>query len=80
MLERNNESLAPNNGTPLQDNIMFHYKIEQTNMLIDMMAWKANELWMKAYMIGKNIHKYEEYLNEVSFFIKNVANIGVIFK
>lgn len=80
MLERNNESLASSNRTLLQDNILFHYKIEQIDRLIDMMACKANELWMKAYMIGNNVHKYKEYLNEVFFFIKNVANRGVTFK
>ena len=44
ILEKNNESLAASNGTPLQDNTLFHYKIEQTNRLIDMVARKANEL------------------------------------
>jgi hypothetical protein len=30
--------------------------------------------------IGKNIHKYKEYLSEVSAFIKNVANKGMPFE
>jgi len=58
MLERNNESLATSNRTLFQDNTLFHYKIEQTNKLIDMVAHKANELQVKVFKIGNNIHKY----------------------
>lgn len=46
MLEKNNKSLATNNGTLLHDNILFHYKIEQNDRLIDIVAQKANELWV----------------------------------
>jgi len=80
ILERNNESLAANNGTLLQDNTLFHYKIEQTDRLIDMVARKANELRVKASRIGNSRRRYEGYLNEVSSFIMNVANIGVTFE
>jgi hypothetical protein len=72
ILERNNESFAINNGTLLQDSTLFHYKIEQIDKLIDMAAWKANELWVTASGISNNVNKYREYLNEVSSFIKNV--------
>jgi archaellum component FlaC len=80
MLEKNNKSLATNNGTLLHDNTLFHYMIKQNDRLIDIVAQKANELRVKAFKIDNNVHKYEEYLNEVSFFIKNVANRGVIFE
>jgi len=80
ILEKNNESLAVSNGTLLQDNTLFHYKIEQTDRLIDMVARKANELRVKASKIGNSRHRYEEYLNEVSSFIRNVANRGITFE
>jgi chromosome segregation ATPase len=80
ILEKNNESLAASNGTLLQDNTLFHYKIEQTDRLIDMVARKENELQVKAARIANNRHRYEEYLNEVSSFIKNVANRGISFE
>jgi len=80
ILEKNNESLAASNGTLLQDNTLFHYKIEQTDRLIDMVARKENELQVKAARIANNHHRYEEYLNEVSSFIKNVANRGISFE
>jgi predicted RNase H-like nuclease (RuvC/YqgF family) len=80
ILEKNNESLAASNGTLLQDNTLFHYKIEQIDRLIDMVAPKANELRVKASRIGNNRHRYEEYLNEVSSFIRNVANRGITFE
>ena len=80
ILETNNESLAASNGTLLQDNTLFHYKIEQTDKLIDMVARKANELRVKAARIANNHHRYEEYLNEVSSFIRNVANRGISFE
>jgi chromosome segregation ATPase len=80
ILETNNESLAASNGTLLQDNTLFRYKIEQTNMLIDMVARKANELRVKAVRIANNRHRYEEYLNEVSSFIRSVANRGISFE
>ena len=80
ILETNNESLAASNGTLLQDNTLFHYKIEQTDRLIDMVARKANELRVKAARIANNHHRYEEYLNEVSSFIRNVANRGISFE
>jgi chromosome segregation ATPase len=80
ILETNNESLAVSNGTLLQDNTLFHYKIEQTDRLIDMVARKANELRVKAARIANNHHRYEEYLNEVSSFIRNVANRGISFE
>jgi len=80
ILETNNESLAASNGTLLQDNTLFHYKIEQTDRLIDMVARKANELRVKAARIANNRHRYEEYLNEVSSFIRNVANRGISFE
>jgi hypothetical protein len=80
MLDRSNKSLSVSNRTLLQDNTLFHYKIEQIEKLIDMVTWKANELWVKAFMIGNNIHKYKEYLSEVLAFIKNVANRGVTFE
>jgi hypothetical protein len=50
----------------LQDNTLFHYKIEETDRLIDMVAWKVNELRVKASMIDNNVHKYKDYLSEVS--------------
>ena len=80
ILETNNETLAASNGTLLQDNTVFHYKIEQTDRLIDMVARKANELRAKAARIANNRHRYEEYLNEVSSFIRIVANRGVSFE
>jgi chromosome segregation ATPase len=80
ILETNNESLAASNGTLLQDNTLFHYKIEQTDRLIDMVARKANELRVKASRIGNSRHRYEEYLNEVYSFIRNVANRGITFE
>ena len=80
ILEKNNESLAANNGTLLQDNTLFHYKIEQTDRLIDMVARKEIELRVKVSRIGNNRLRYEEYLNEVSYVIRNVANRGVIFE
>jgi chromosome segregation ATPase len=80
ILEKNNESLAASNGTLLQDNTLFHYKIEQTDRPIDMVARKENELQVKAARIANNRHRYEEYLNEVSSFIKNVANRGISFE
>ena len=80
ILEKNNESLTASNGTLLQDNTLFHYKIEQTDRLIDMVARKENELQVKAARIANNHHRYEEYLNEVSSFIKNVANRGISFE
>ena len=80
ILETNNESLAASNGTLLQDNTLFHYKIEQTDRLIDMVARKANELRVMASRIGNSHHIYEEYLNEVSSFIRNVANRGITFE
>jgi hypothetical protein len=57
-----------------------HYKIEQMDRLIDMVAWKENELRVKATMIDSTIHKYEEYLNDVSASIKNIANRRVTFE
>jgi hypothetical protein len=80
ILETNNETLAASNGTLLQDNTVFHYKIEQTDRLIDMVARKANELRAKATRIANNRHRYEEYLNEVSSFIRIVANRGISFE
>ena len=80
ILEKNNESLAASNETLLQDNTLFHYKIEQTDRLIDMVARKANELRVKASRIGNSRLRYEEYLNEVSSFIKNVSNRGISFE
>jgi len=80
MLERNNESLATSNRTLFQNNTLFHYKIEQTNKLIDMVAHKENELKVKVFKIGNNIHKYEEYLNGVLSFIRNVANRSITFE
>jgi uncharacterized protein YaaQ len=82
MLKKNNKSLATNNGILLHDNTLFHYKIEQNDRLIDIVAQKANQLRVKVSKIDNNVHKYEEYLNEVSFFffIKNVANREVIFE
>jgi archaellum component FlaC len=38
MLNKNNKSLAASNRTLLQDNTLFHCKIEQTDRLIDMVA------------------------------------------
>ena len=67
MLEKNNKSLATNNGTLLHDNTLFHYKIEQNDRLIDIVAQKANELRVKASRIDNNVHKYEKYFNEVSW-------------
>ena len=80
ILEKNNESLAASNETLLQDNTLFHYKIEQTDRLIDMVARKANELRVKASRIGNSRLRYEEYLNAVSSFIKNVSNRGISFE
>jgi hypothetical protein len=45
-----------------------------------MVARKANELRVKAARIANNHHRYEEYLNEVSSFIRNVANRGISFE
>jgi hypothetical protein len=43
-LDKNNESLATSNNALLQDNTLFHYKNEQINKLIGMVALKENEL------------------------------------
>ena len=80
MLNKNNKSLAVSNRTLLQDNTLFHCKIEQTDRLIDMVAQKENELRMKAFMIGNNVYRYEGYLNEVLAVIKNASNRGVTFE
>jgi chromosome segregation ATPase len=80
ILETNNETLDASSGTLLQDNTVFHYKIEQTDRLIDMVARKASELRAKATKIANNRHRYEEYLNEVSSFIRIVANRGISFE
>jgi len=45
-----------------------------------MVAWKANELRIKASMIGYNVHKYNEYFSEISAFNKNIAIRGVAFE
>jgi hypothetical protein len=68
MLDRNNKSLVISNGRLLQDNTLLHYKIGQTNRLIDIVVRKVF-LRVKATMINNNVHKYD-----ISAFIKNVAN------
>ena len=45
-----------------------------------MVARKANELRVKAFKIANSRHRYEESLNEVSSFIRNVANRGITFE
>jgi hypothetical protein len=44
MLNINNESPVTSNNTLLQENIVFHYKIEKINMLIAMVARRENKL------------------------------------
>lgn len=41
-----------------------------------MVVKKANELRGKTFMINNNIHKYEQYLIDLSVFIKNISNRG----
>ena len=65
MLNRNNNALHGSNNTLLQDNTLFHYKIEHIKMLLNMVAQKANELRVKAFIIFYNVHKYKHYLNVV---------------
>jgi hypothetical protein len=72
-LDKNNESLATSNNALLQDNTLFHYKNEQINKLIGMVALKENELWVKASMICNNIGNYEGYLSEVLAFLKKYS-------
>jgi hypothetical protein len=49
------------------------------NMLIDRMAWKTSELWVKGSLISNNASIYQEYLDDGSTFIRNVAHRGIIF-
>ena len=80
ILEKNNESLAASNEAIRQDNFVFHHKIEQTDKLINIVARKADELCVKATKIGGSARKYEMYLDELSSFVKFVANRGVAFE
>jgi hypothetical protein len=54
ILSKNKESLATSNSALLQDNTLLHYKIEQTNKLIDRVAQEINELHVKASLISSN--------------------------
>ena len=80
MLEKNNDSLTANNESLRQDNVVLHHKIEQTDKLIDIVARKADELRVKATRIGGRARKYEAYLDELSCFVRFVANRGVAFE
>ena len=80
ILEKNNESLVDSNEALRQDNFVFHHKIEQTDKMINIVAMKANELCVKATRIGGSARKYEMYLDELSSFVKLVANRGVAFE
>ena len=48
-------------------------------MLIDRIAWKTSELRVKGSLISNNASIYQEYLDDVSIFIRNVAHRGIIF-
>ena len=80
MLERNNDSLTASNEALLQDNTVFQHKIEQTDKLINMAARKADELRVKATMIGGSTRRFEVYLDELSSFVGLIANRGVAFE
>lgn len=72
MLIKNNKSLVTSNNVLFKDNILFYYKIGQTNKLYDRVARKENELQVKASLILNSASK-SKYLNKVLAFIRNVA-------
>ena len=80
ILEKNNDSLTACNEALRQDNLVFHHKIEQTDKLIDIVARKADDLRVKATRVGGSARKYEAYLDELSCFVRFVANRGVAFE
>ena len=80
ILEKNNDSLTACNETLRQDNLVFHHKIEQNDKLINIVARKADELRVKATKVGVSARKYEAYLDELSCFVRFVANRGVAFE
>jgi hypothetical protein len=57
MLNINNESPVTSNNTLLQENIVFHYKIEKINMLIAMVARRENKLWVKVSPIHNSARR-----------------------
>ena len=75
ILGKNNDSLVASNEALCQDNVVFHHKIEQTDKLINI-----GRLRVRASRIGGSARKYETYLDELSSFVRFIANRGVAFK